>query len=203
MTWQAHFNHLDAANVEEIAPPKQVWDNIESRLFNSSERRLEEKIPWYQMPYIWLSMGLSSAVTAALAIMLLLPISEPSKLTTTPTIGYLAVMSAADTQLNDADIGFVLAAYKSDQPGQSTLQVQWNSEFSKVDTSDWVLTSVARESGAITDLGLMKSVLNRHLTSIEWKAIKGSEFLQIKKGDQIIFEGPCLQLTEWGKKEAS
>lgn len=197
LTWQAHFNHLDNA-IEEVTPPPQVWDRIESELF-ADNTKSDTATPWYKLPYLWLSMGLSSALTAAFAITLLLPMMTDTD--ETKSIGYLAVMSAKNEA--SASIDFVLAAYKGKEAGQSTLHVQWSSDFAKVDTSEWVLTSVEKGSGLVTNLGNMKSVLGRHLTSSEWKAIKNSQSLQIKHGDQVIFEGPCLQLTDWAKREAS
>lgn len=212
LDWQTHFNQLDEL-VPPIEPPTQLWQNIEQGLFgadvskSASTAPLITKTPWYQIPYVWLGMSLSSAVTAVLMLALLMPLLSTPDTGKSRSIGYLAVMSATESPASPAltqqGIDFVLTAYKGQQAGESTLHVQWNSDFAKVDTSEWVLTSVEKGSGLVTNLGKMKSVLNRHLTSSEWKAIKNSQSLQIKRGDQVIFEGPCLQLTDWIKREAS
>ncbi|TBR43890.1 hypothetical protein CBF23_003950 [Marinomonas agarivorans] len=210
LAWQAHFSHLDELT-PAIEPPSHLWKSIETSLFADSKSLTAEdfptaKTPWYQIPYLWLGMSLSSALTAVLMLALLLPFMSAPDTKSAKSIGYLAVMSATETQATantrtDENIHFVLAAYKGDKAGQSTLQIQWKSGLDKVDTSTWQLASVARESGAITELGSMTDIIGRHLTGREWQAIKNSQSLQIKRGDQVIFEGPCLQLTDWAKKQ--
>ncbi len=195
LKWQKHFNYLDEATAEAI-PPTRVWHQVQERLFPNLN--LKQK-PWYHFPFAWASLALSSALTFVLTLALMQPNSSD---TAVKSIGYLAVMSSnsSDTSLaqnQGPHIDLVLTAYKGQKAGQSTLQIQWNSAQKQRDISQWELLSIAKTDGAITQLGSLENMLNRHLSKIEWTAIKNSVSLQIKKGNQIIFEGPCLQLSDW------
>lgn len=199
LKWQAHFNHLDALT-DNLTPPSQVWSGVQHRLFQSTDNAASlQSVPWYQLPMVWLSITGTALLTFTLTFALLWSSTNSSS---TDKISYLAVMSPIQSEASKLSetgnkIDFVLAAYQDLEVGKSSLRIQWNAEQEKRDLSEWVLRTVAKNDGDILELGPIDALLARPLTKTEWLAIKNSRSLQIIKQNNLVFEGPCLQLTQW------
>ncbi|GAB3483406.1 hypothetical protein [Marinomonas epiphytica] len=200
LVWQEHFTQLDELTLH-LKPPDRVWKNVEHQLF-SQQKCAQAKISWYKRPFLWWTAGVSSLGTSILILTVFMFILQGKNIEKTQSIGYLAVMTklANGVGAPPKDTQFVITAYKGKHAGQSRAHIQWVTGLKNADISQWELFSVEKGSGAIISLGLLVDITSRNLTAAEWGTIKNSEHLRVEQEGNIIFSGPCLQLTGWGNQ---
>ena len=183
--WQGRLSSLiDSVSKEQ--PPGRVWDALQR---SSSPKEVSP--PWFSA--LWRYAGVASFIMLCAVSLILW--QQPQQESTERVAGYLAVMN---DPLQPQAAAFVLTAYQGAKPGQSTLKLQWEQKQIKQDLAQATLWTIERDTGKRLMIGQIAELIgNQFLTKDAWIKIKNSAELQITLGNQLLFQGPCLQLSPW------
>ncbi|BBB29634.1 hypothetical protein [Neptunomonas japonica] len=190
--WQAHLATL-MHSVADEKPPKRVWKALERQSGRTSA-------PFNGLASLWRYAGVMSFVMLCAVSLLLLQQLQKPVVSHQNMPGYLAVMSTPEKPQTTA---FVLTAYQGEKPGQSVLKLQWEQTQSeqaraRFNPDELRLWSIERDTGNRSEIGRLSSLTaDNVLTKEAWLKIKNSAELQISLGGEIVYQGPCLQLTKW------
>ena len=181
--WQLRMAPMN--HPTDLAPPKDVWNEVEQALFSPSTKAHRWQ-DWWQAPkWAWLT---SSAFAMSLVLVAFLFFAPKP---TVKSLDYVAMLA----DQND-DVSLVVSAFKGAKKGESTIRLQWHQSE---ENQDHILWSRLTDQ-TVVKLGRLGDVAQQEfLTGPQWQAIVKSDILfttTADKPNQAILSGKCINLTE-------
>jgi len=197
--------------LEENAVPGQVWNGIQSRLFETDTAN-EGVSTLERLVAFWRRLGLSAALASvALAAVLIWQTSapEPWKALGADYLAPMQIVTAATTTPSNQggesqNVAFVISGYQGQNPGESFIALQWSEGAVHPTQAALHLWAENREDQSLTYLGpLPEAGKPWALNKPQWAALIKSRRLLVNNDPnqlqpaQALFQGPCLQLKHW------
>jgi anti-sigma-K factor RskA len=173
--------------IPEKKPPKKVWKALAAQ--HNINLNTPEKSKWR----IWVWPSSFAFVLSALLVVSFELYRLPV-LSTQLSPSYIAVMSKKDD-----GVRFVINAYAGLTPGNSKLKIQWDKNIAPESLEELTLWSIERETGNSQEIDkIMILADQQHLLSKQdWLSIKNSKFLELRRGNRVVYKGECIQLAGW------
>ncbi len=202
--WGDQFSTLHEQLPAEV-PGNKTWEQIDKKISILEADAGKEPVSgsWWHSLLLWRVTGVGGMVmSCVLAMFLLLPSMSPSP-QVTGGANYVATMSAHN--IDNAEIQFVISAYKKQGDIPSRLHVQWSQEhISKKGERPLHLWAEDKDSGEMVYIGLQPpQEQGWDLNKPSWLAVANSSRLLMTSNSNVpdalntIFSGPCVQLTAW------
>jgi anti-sigma-K factor RskA len=173
--------------IPEKKPPQRVWKALAAQ--HNIDLQAPEKNKW--RIWIWPS---SFAFALSALIVVSFELYRLPEINTQLSPSYIAVMSKKDD-----GIRFVINAYAGVTPGNSKLKIQWDKNIAPEDLDGLTLWSIERKTGNEKEIDKIKILAgHQHLLSKQdWLSIKSSKFLELRRGNNVVYKGECIQLASW------
>ncbi|MFT5707937.1 MAG: anti-sigma-K factor RskA [Oceanospirillaceae bacterium] len=184
--WQEKLTVIVDA-IPEQQPPKAVWSALcaQHNLVSPNKQKS-----------IWGSWFWPSSFAFALSALIIvsLQLYKLPVINTQFSPSYTAVMNKADNNFR-----FVINAYAGLTPGKSQLKIQWDQNVSSEDLTGLTLWSIARGTGKAEKIDNIEVLASQQyfFSKEHWLKIKNSEYLEVKRGSEIVYRGECIQLSSW------
>ncbi|MEH6443946.1 MAG: hypothetical protein V7784_08610 [Oceanospirillaceae bacterium] len=184
--WQEKLTIIVDA-IPEQQPPKTVWDALCTQHNLASPNK--QKVIWSR--WFWPS---SFAFVLSALIIVSLQFYKLPVINTEFSPSYTAVMNKTDNSLR-----FVINAYAGLTPGKAQLKIQWDQNVSSEDLTGLTLWSISRGTGKAEKIDNLEVLANQQyfFSKEHWLKIKNSEYLEVKRGNDIVYRGECIQLSSW------